>query len=91
MGPFEMISLGMVCLTVVACGAMALVALRRRTPAPSRAFEANVMDRLNRIEQSVDAIAVEVERVSESQRFVTKIMADRGTPKLPGRSAEHDK
>ena len=32
--------------------------------------------RLERIEQAVDAIAIEVERVSEGQRFVTKLLSD---------------
>jgi hypothetical protein len=32
--------------------------------------------RLERMEQALDAIAIEVERVSEGQRFVTKILAD---------------
>lgn len=32
--------------------------------------------RLERIEQAVEAIAIEVERVSEGQRFVTKLMSD---------------
>jgi hypothetical protein len=34
-------------------------------------------DRLLRIEQAVDAIAIEVERVSEAQRFTTKMLAER--------------
>ena len=34
-------------------------------------------DRMLRLEQAVDAIAIEVERMSESQRFVTKILAER--------------
>jgi hypothetical protein len=36
------------------------------------AFEA----RLTRFEQSLDAIAIEIERVSEGQRFLTKVFAD---------------
>ncbi|HUF64724.1 MAG TPA: hypothetical protein VMM17_01995 [Gemmatimonadaceae bacterium] len=32
--------------------------------------------RLERIEQAVEAIAIEVERVSEGQRFVTKLMSE---------------
>lgn len=36
--------------------------------------------RLRRIEQAVDAIAIEIERVSEGQRFVTRLLADRGQP-----------
>lgn len=34
-------------------------------------------ERLDRLEQAVDAIAVEVERISEGQRFVTKLLTDR--------------
>ncbi len=34
--------------------------------------------RLERIEQAIDAMAVEVERIAEGQRFVTKLLADRG-------------
>jgi hypothetical protein len=34
-------------------------------------------DRLERIEQAVDAIAIEVERVSEGQRFVTRLLSER--------------
>ena len=34
--------------------------------------------RLERIEQAVEAIAVEVERVSEGQRFVTKLLSETG-------------
>jgi hypothetical protein len=44
--------------------------------------------RLERIEQAVDAIAIEVERVSEGQRFVTRLLAERGTPGLPGTSPQ---
>ena len=33
--------------------------------------------RLDRIEHAVEAIAVEVERISEGQRFTTKLLAER--------------
>ena len=33
--------------------------------------------RLERIENAVDAIAIEVERISEAQRFTTTLLADR--------------
>jgi hypothetical protein len=35
-------------------------------------------DRLARLESAVDAIAIEMERVSEGQRFVTKLLAESG-------------
>ncbi len=48
-----------------------------------------VMDRLLRIEQTLDAVAIEVERISEAQRFATRLMAEREqAPALAeGRSA----
>jgi hypothetical protein len=33
--------------------------------------------RLERIEHAVDAIAVEIERISEGQRFTTKLLSER--------------
>jgi hypothetical protein len=40
--------------------------------------------RFDQLQQSVDAIAVEVERIAEAQRFSTKLLAERReTPALP--------
>jgi hypothetical protein len=36
--------------------------------------------RLERIEQTVDVTAVEVERISEANRFMSKLLADRAGP-----------
>jgi hypothetical protein len=35
-----------------------------------------VMSRLERMEQAIDSIAVEVERISEGQRFTTKLLSE---------------
>ena len=48
----------------------------RTAMAPSAPAESG--ERLERIEQAVDAIAIEVERVSEGQRFVTRLLSERG-------------
>lgn len=39
--------------------------------------------RLERIEQAIEAMAVEVERISEGQRFVTRLLAERNKEGLP--------
>ena len=54
------------------------IAYARRIWKRAPAARVNPADsgRLERIEQAVEAIAVEVERVSEGQRFVTKLMSD---------------
>jgi hypothetical protein len=36
-----------------------------------------VMGRLERMEMAIDSIAVEVERISEGQRFTTKLLSER--------------
>jgi hypothetical protein len=46
------------------------------TQAPP-ALPKEVRDQLQQISQSVDAIAIEVERISEGQRFTTKMLADK--------------
>lgn len=52
---------------------------------------AEVTTRLERIEQAVDAIAVEVERISEGQRFTTKLLSEVRPAALPGESqAQND-
>lgn len=54
-----------------------------RNAAPAE-MPGDVAQRLERIERAVESVAVEVERISEGQRFVTKVLADRGEiPKLP--------
>jgi hypothetical protein len=40
-------------------------------------------ERLERIELTVDATAVEVERISEANRFMSKLLADRTGPLNP--------
>ena len=43
-----------------------------------------VAARLERMEQALDSVAVEIERISEGQRFTTKLLADRGRePAVP--------
>jgi hypothetical protein len=47
--------------------------------------------RLERMEQAIDSIAIEVERISEGQRFTTRLLAERSGSReanqLPGVSA----
>jgi hypothetical protein len=53
---------------------------RGRAPALDRGQEAAAGDlagRLERMEHAIDAMAVEVERISEGQRFTTKLLSER--------------
>lgn len=68
-----------VCFTLFVMAPIALAVARniwkrgtRMTSAPASSRESDM--RMERVEQAVDAIAVEVERISEGQRFVTQLM-----------------
>lgn len=44
----------------------------------------DVSARLERMEQAIDSIAVEVERISEGQRFTTKLLSERSSAPVGG-------
>jgi hypothetical protein len=50
--------------------------------APPREFPNALQfeQRFDQLQQSVDAIAVEVERIAEAQRFSARLLAEKGTP-----------
>lgn len=76
-------------LAVVLIGVPLVRAFARRLgPAPTPpAIPVHVSEQLQRIEHAVEAVAIEVERISESQRFLTKLQAGKGEPAaLPPRS-----
>jgi hypothetical protein len=49
---------------------------RSNKPAVSPQALTETAQRLERLESSVDAIAIEIERISEGQRFVTKLLSE---------------
>lgn len=58
-------------------------ARERRGPQVSKQTLLEMQQQIADIQTSVDAIAVEVERISEGQRFATRLMAERaGVPQL---------
>lgn len=65
---------------VLAPLAMALARLvtRRATRPHVPPVTVEAAQRLERLEQAVDTVAVEVERISEGQRFVTRLLTDAG-------------
>lgn len=63
--------------TILSLAYMYMKRLQSKDQAHSgRPLAPAVDDRLSRIEQAVDAIAIEVERMSEGQRFTTRLLAD---------------
>lgn len=76
--PISIAFFAMIAIIVVGRPLMRAIARRidRGTPVAAPIPRA-LTDQLQQISQSVDAIAIEVERISEGQRFTTKMLADR--------------
>ena len=70
-----------VCGAVTAIGVpIARAYARRLDREPSRpGLSSDLTARLERMEQALDSISIEVERISEGQRFTTKLLAERNT------------
>lgn len=67
-----------------------LLASRRDTSSIERAASvaaelSRVGDRLTQIQQSIDAIGIEVERIGEGQRFITRVFAANEIPETKER------
>ena len=56
--------------------------LKMRGAAPA-ALPADVVQRLARMEAGIESVAVEVERISEGQRFTTRLLSDRAPLEVP--------
>ena len=56
--------------------------LRMRGSAPA-ALPNDVVQRLARMEAGIESVAVEVERISEGQRFTTRLLSDRAPVEVP--------
>jgi hypothetical protein len=83
-------------LAVIGLGSRVLWRMGSRTkPATSIEFGRERDDRLHHLETAVDSIAIEVERISEAQRFMVGLLgessqarkADRAELPLPNRSS----
>lgn len=79
-----------IALVIVATIAASRFLGRRRSSAGSATPSPETEARLQQVEQAIDAVAIEIERVSEGQRFITKMLRE-GQP-IPdfaaGRSPE---
>jgi len=55
---------------------------KRGSRAAVAPMSAESSQRMERLEQAVDAIAIEIERISEGQRYVTRLLTEGGAPML---------
>ena len=63
----------------------------RAADAPAPGLDAGddpaISDRLAQLERSVDGVAIEIERIGESQRFMTRVLTEAAEP-APGAAPE---
>ncbi|HTE46196.1 MAG TPA: hypothetical protein VK636_13175 [Gemmatimonadaceae bacterium] len=78
-------------IAVIALGIPLIRAISKRWDRPAQLPQTTSPDvtaRLERIEQAVEAVAIEVERIAESQRFAAKLMAEQQQRSLPRSDAQ---
>ncbi|MGH7664083.1 MAG: hypothetical protein ACRENI_07300 [Gemmatimonadaceae bacterium] len=82
MGPEIIVPLGFFAMVCTLALGIPLVRARikkveaGRKPGTAR-LATDATERLERMEQSLDAVAIEIERISEGQRFLTRLMSER--------------
>jgi cytochrome c biogenesis protein ResB len=50
----------------------------RRSAAAVAALPGDILERFAQLDQAVESVAVEVERIGEGQRFITRVLSDQG-------------
>ena len=82
----EIVRMFFTTIVVIALGIPIIRAFTRRFergPAPPHLPSPDVVARLERIEQAVESVAIEVERIAEAQRFSAKLQAEQAQRALP--------
>jgi uncharacterized protein YicC (UPF0701 family) len=82
-GPYIMGAIGMISTAIVLIVGLTLRYRIKMRGATGHALPADLAQRLARMESGIDAVAVEVERISEGQRFTTRLLSDRAPQEVP--------
>ncbi len=80
MGPDVLVPLSFFAMVAVICVGLPLArahAKRMERGVDPKILPNDLVDRLTRMEQAIDSVALEVERISEGQRFTTKLLSER--------------
>ena len=94
MGPEIVVPLGaFLCAIVLAIGVPLARAYSRRMDAESKSprLPTEISERLERMEHALDSVALEVERISEGQRFTTKLLSEGSRQIQPGGQSAQDR
>lgn len=83
--PFIVPVVACICVAFSVVGLPIARAFARRMERPEpRTLPPELSSRLEHMEQAIDSIAVEVERIAEGQRFTTKLLAERNSSAASG-------
>jgi hypothetical protein len=74
---------GTISISMIAMAAAQMVSSRRRNRELPDSSVARLDARLERMEQAIDAMAVEVERVAEGQRFTSRLLSEKQVERQP--------
>lgn len=93
MGP-EMVPVALfafLAVSAIACTPILRAVARRMEPRSSNEEPggAELRERMERMEQALDAIAVQVERIAEGQRFTTKLLSEQAQEPRHLTSSQH--
>jgi multidrug efflux pump subunit AcrA (membrane-fusion protein) len=78
---FALSGLSIVCVLLPLTVAISLRILRRGT-AKVASLPSEIAERLGRMESAIEATAIEVERIGEGQRYLTRVLGDRKAEEL---------
>ncbi|HEY2854631.1 MAG TPA: hypothetical protein VGJ18_17375 [Gemmatimonadaceae bacterium] len=67
---------GQICGTILLITLITTFVRRRKAVQPAQGID-RLETRLANMQQALDAVAIEVERISEGQRFATKLLSER--------------
>lgn len=87
--PEEVLIVGTIFMAIVLLPLSIALARRiwKRSVNTVTAFPRELADRFSRMENAIEATSLEVERIGEGQRFLTRLLSERESPKVIGSGA----
>ena len=82
-GPYVVGALAIFSTAMVLIVGLVLRHRGKRNLAQKPVRDAEMTERLSRMESAIETVAVEVERISEGQRFTTRLLSERATVEVP--------
>ena len=82
-GPYVVGALAILSTAMVLIVGLVLRHRGKRNLAQKPVRDAEMTERLSRMESAIETVAVEVERISEGQRFTTRLLSERATVEVP--------